>query len=108
MDDESLECLLVNTGAYHDDNLIKEFANGREFQKGVQPGWMVLPVGLLAAIRRAVREIKRQRDYVAKLETVLRDAIDGWEDCSHYKSDYLREKHGDAEGIAAARLVLEK
>lgn len=44
---------------------------------------------------------------IEKLEATLREAIDCWEEGANYKGDYLREKHGDAEGIAQARAVLQ-
>lgn len=40
------------------------------------------------------------------LREALKEAIEGWEDGAAYKGEYLREKHGDAEGIAKARAVL--
>lgn len=40
------------------------------------------------------------------LVEALRDAIEGYEECSQYKGDYLQEKHGDAEDIARLKAVL--
>lgn len=45
---------------------------------------------------------------IRELEAALAEAIEGWEDGANYKGDYLRKKHGDAEGIAKARAVLQK
>jgi hypothetical protein len=52
-----------------------------------------------AALNYRDAEIKRLRD-------ALGDAIEGWEDGANYKGDYLRKKHGDAEGIAKAKALL--
>lgn len=38
----------------------------------------------------------------------LKEAIAGYEECSQYKGDYLREKHGDDEEIAALKAVVAK
>ena len=45
---------------------------------------------------------------VKVLEEALSDAIDGYEECASYKSDYLFKKHGDAEEIAWLRSALKK
>ena len=57
---------------------------------------------------RSIPEMKLAADLICELVKALEEAIDGWEEGSHYKGDYLREKHGDAEGIAEARAVLDK
>lgn len=76
LDDDGLECLLVNTGAHHCEEQIRAYAEGAAvFQSDVATGWMTLPVMLLVAIRRAVREIKRQRVRITLLETALADVI---------------------------------
>lgn len=36
----------------------------------------------------------------------LQEAVDGWEEGSQYKGEFLREKHGDAEGIAKVRALI--
>ncbi len=33
----------------------------------------------------------------------LADMLESWADAANYKGDYLREKHGDTESIAAYR-----
>lgn len=48
------------------------------------------------------------RDRVAELEAALREALDGYDEGSRYKGDFLREKHGDEESIARLRKVLEQ
>jgi hypothetical protein len=45
-------------------------------------------------------------ELILKLTEALRDALDGWEEGSQYKGEYLREKHGDAEEIAKYRMLL--
>lgn len=44
----------------------------------------------------------------AEILRALRDAIDGFKDCSQYKDEYLRKKHGDEEEIAALEAVYSK
>jgi len=58
------------------------------------------------------REIERQRDeataLVERLRGALKDCIEDYEDAANYKSDYLREKHGDAASIAKYRALLSE
>ena len=58
------------------------------------------------AYTRMVEILAAKDARIAELEAALSEAIYGWEDGAAYKGDYLREKHGDAEGITAARAVL--
>lgn len=80
------------------DRLRGKYASGPHLPNGnPEFGWkqfQATPINLEAAER------------IEALETALREAIEGWEDGANYKGDYLREKHRDAEGIAAARAVL--
>jgi hypothetical protein len=54
-----------------------------------------------------VGDVRKMRERIAELEAALSEAIDCWEDSANYKGDYLKEKHGDAEGIALARAILK-
>ena len=58
-------------------------------------------VGIITA------EYAEQKQRIAELEAALQDAIDGYEEGTQYKGDYLFNKHGDAEEIARLRAVLE-
>jgi hypothetical protein len=44
-----------------------------------------------------------RRRELGRLRAALLEAIQGWEDCAHYKGDYLAAKHGDFEEAAALR-----
>lgn len=52
-------------------------------------------------------KVEQLRKRIAALETVLREALDEWENCMHYKGDHLVKKHGDREDLAAYRKVLD-
>ena len=64
---------------------------------------------LRSAARANIAALQQHVDrYIAELEAALREAIEGWEDGANYKGEYLRKKHGDAEGITQAKAVLRK
>lgn len=60
----------------------------------------------VAALRDLAAGMAEKNERIAELEAALSDAIEGWQEGAAYKGDYLREKHGDAEGIAKARAIL--
>lgn len=80
------------------------------------------PIGihLIAMVQRLSLEFRRRReelvgepiadhdsrDRIDALEDALREALDGWEESSSYKGDYLREKHNDLEQISVYRGLL--
>lgn len=46
------------------------------------------------------------QEEAAGLREKLGEALDGWSDAAQYKGNYLAEKHGDFEEIAALRAFL--
>ena len=45
--------------------------------------------------------------YVDALKLALEEALDGWEDASHYKGEWLAKKHGDIQDIVRLRKLLD-
>jgi hypothetical protein len=51
-------------------------------------------------------ELQSLRDERDRLRTFLDEALEEWEYSCQYKSEYLREKHGDLERIAEIKAAL--
>ena len=51
------------------------------------------------------KELHRQRD---RARAIARETLRGWRDCTNYKGEYLRDKHGDLEDIAALEKELKE
>lgn len=62
---------------------------------------------VLAEIERLQSALTTAQGRVKMLEDELSEAIEGWADGANYKGEYLKAKHGDEEGIAQARAVLQ-
>ena len=68
--------------------------------------WGEKPTAIAAWNRRAPDAADKA--LIADLAAELEEALDGWEEGAQYKGEYLRDKHGDAEGIAKGRAVLAR
>lgn len=118
MTDETFAGEPLDPHALHDElarlrtdieRLTREMDEARQERDAFQRWWKdgIAHVQLCNAhAEKAEDETLVAERKVEKLRKALSRAIEGWEDGASYKTGYLREKHGDDEGIRDAKATL--
>jgi hypothetical protein len=97
------------------DALIRELMDGRHRDLDKMREMKALIRELEQAVAFADDNRTFQAERADKAEALIRDltaaleeAIEGFQEGGHYKGDYLRDKHGDAEDIERLRTILAR